>query len=314
MDQMLPRPATPGEALLMQQNTMLFQENCVRSRNEQALYAAWKNAVVENNNLSTLITTLQAQMQELRREIATLAGENEQVGQQEPASTEYYTDEEELAKEMEWIAQHKRNAKKRKMDISCNTPKQSSSEQHQQQPKHEAAKSPKLPPIIIYQVRVYDIIYYIYYLNTKLEQNYIITLLNSGDLKLIVDTEDHYRTASKMLNEAQFILSTYENKQTRPIRVIVKKLHNSFTPEQTVQELRRKVYQIIDAVNSLKWKTKEPLPVFMLTFDRTENIPKMYEITNIGGMRVEITPYRKTKLLPQCKNCQSLGAHQILLS
>jgi len=28
MDQMLPRPATPGEALLIQQNTMLFQENC----------------------------------------------------------------------------------------------------------------------------------------------------------------------------------------------------------------------------------------------------------------------------------------------
>jgi hypothetical protein len=43
------------------------------------------------------------------------------VIQQVPASTDYYTDEEELAKEMEWIVQHKRNAKKRKMDASCNT-------------------------------------------------------------------------------------------------------------------------------------------------------------------------------------------------
>jgi hypothetical protein len=42
MDQMLPRPATSDEALLMQQNTMLFQENCVWLQNEQALYAAWK--------------------------------------------------------------------------------------------------------------------------------------------------------------------------------------------------------------------------------------------------------------------------------
>jgi len=77
-----------------------------------------------------------------------------------------------------------------------------------------------------------------------------------------------------MLNEAQFIWATYENKQTRPTRVIVKKLHSSCTPEQIVQELRRKGYQIIDAVNILKWKIKEPLPVFMLTFERPENIQK----------------------------------------
>ena len=45
----------------------------------------------------------------------------------------------------------------------------------------------------------------------------------------------------------------------------------------------------------------------MLTFDRTENVQKIYEITDIRGMRVEVTPYRKTGLLPQCKNCQSWG-------
>jgi len=77
-----------------------------------------------------------------------------------------------------------------------------------------------------------------------------------------------------MLDEAQFIWSTYENKQTRPTRVIVKKLHSSCTPEHIVQELRRKEYQIIDAVNILKWKTKEPVPAFMPKFDRTENIQK----------------------------------------
>jgi hypothetical protein len=76
------------------------------------LYAAWKIAVEGNNNLNTLIKTLQAQMQELRTATANLTGENVQEGQQEPARTEYYTDEDELAKEMEWIVQHRRNAKK----------------------------------------------------------------------------------------------------------------------------------------------------------------------------------------------------------
>jgi len=66
-----------------------------------------------------------------------------------------------------------------------------------------------------------------------------------------------------MLIEAQFLWSTYENKQTRPIRVVVRKLHSSYTPDQILQELRQKGYQIIDAVNILKWKTKEPLPIFV---------------------------------------------------
>jgi hypothetical protein len=107
-----------------------------------------------------------------------------------------------------------------------------------------------------------------------------------------------------MLTEAQFKWSTYENKQTRPIRAVVKKLHSTCRLEQIVQELRQKEYHILEAVNILKWKTKKPLQIFMLTFDRTENIQKIYEISNIRGMRVKVIPYRKKGLLPQCKNCQ----------
>jgi len=254
MDQLLPRPATPGEALLIQQNNMLFQENYVRSQNEQALYAAWKQAVEENNTLNTLLKTLQTQIQDLHSEGANLKGENKQVRKPELEPIEYHTDEEELAKETEWILQRKGNAKKRKMDTPPTPSTQPIQEQQLQQPSSETTNPIKPPPIIIYQVRDYDTIFN--YLNTKLVHNYKITLQNNGDLKLNVDTADHYRTASKMLTEAQFRWFTYENKQTRPIRVVVKKLHSTCSPEQIVQELRQKGYHILEAVNILKWKTK----------------------------------------------------------
>ena len=45
---------------------------------------------------------------------------------------------------------------------------------------------------------------------------------------------------------------------------------------QIVQDLRQRRYKIIDAVNVMKWKTRDPLPVFMATFYRTENINKIY--------------------------------------
>ena len=99
---------------------------------------------------------------------------------------------------------------------------------------------------------------------------YLYLLLNSEDLKL---NEGHYRTASQML-KATLTWSSHENKQTRPIRVIVKRIHKSCTSDQIVQDLRQRRYKITDKVNILKYKIKEPLSVFMLTFDRTENFKK----------------------------------------
>jgi hypothetical protein len=90
-------------------------------------------------------------MQEMHSEIANLTGENEQEQKQDPANTEYYTVEEEVAKKTEWILQNKRNAKKRKMDTSPSTSNQANSEHPMRQPNFEAAK-PMKPPIIIYQV------------------------------------------------------------------------------------------------------------------------------------------------------------------
>jgi hypothetical protein len=79
---------------------VLFQKNCVRLQNEQALYAAWRQAVEESNNLATLVKTLQTHMQELREELDALTKENMKVSQQVPASASYFTDQDELAIEL----------------------------------------------------------------------------------------------------------------------------------------------------------------------------------------------------------------------
>ena len=61
-----------------------------------------------------------------------------QAEKQESTRTEYFTDEEELAKETEWIVQKKGNTRNRKMDISFTLKWQPNSEQ---QTKHAAAES-----------------------------------------------------------------------------------------------------------------------------------------------------------------------------
>ncbi|KAF5275629.1 hypothetical protein FQA39_LY06741 [Lamprigera yunnana] len=57
----------------------------------------------------------------------------------------------------------------------------------------------------------------------------------------------------------KIISDTYENKQERPIRVMVKNLYRSCKPTKIVDDLRTKGFKAVDAVNKLKWKTKDPL-------------------------------------------------------
>jgi hypothetical protein len=50
--------------------------------------------------------------------------------------------------------------------------------------------------------------------------------------------------------------------------------------------------------------------MFILTFSADNSTNKLFEITSIMGINVEIKPFRKCKLLPQCKQCQAYGHTQ----
>jgi len=76
------------------------------------------------------------------------------------------------------------------------------------------------------------------------------------------------------------------------------------------KNLRDYGFKVIMADNKLSWKEKIPLKMFMLTFDNSEVIGKVYKIKNILGCKVEIQPRRGSKLIPQCKKCQAFGHTQ----
>lgn len=80
---------------------------------------------------------------------------------------------------------------------------------------------------------------------------------------------------------------------------MVKKLHNTCEPQQIVEN------RAVSAVNKLKWRTKQSVSMFVLTFSREEDIYEIYGITDILGMRVEIHPNKSSGLITQCNRCQA---------
>lgn len=223
---------------------------------------------------------------------------------------EFHTDEEELERETEWILQKnkKRNPKKRKAEGS---PEMDSSAQTSNLVKNkskENTKKPKLPPVILSNIsdfnKVQDIM-------SSQGITYEFKLLNNKQLSIKVNSENDYRSLTKAINEASFEWHSYENKATRPCKVIARGLHPSCKPESLIDDLKEQGFKALSAINLMKKKKvndkqiKDPLPLFMLTFDHSEDIKKIFSITHIVRTKVKIEAIKKRKeQIPQCKRCQ----------
>lgn len=299
-------PQTQNEAILMQHNQTLFQENYVRSQNEQILYTEWKkmeqekiNAINEVHNLQVQLNQVMIMNEGLQKKFAELEKRLPKEDETISESVTYQIDEEELAKETEWI--RAKNRKKRKMDTSLTPPQRS---QNVPTPIEKTKKEQTPPPIIIDNIKDFNECHQVI---GKTVNRFQIKIISDSNVKVNVDNIEDYRTLSKQLNECNYSWHSYENKQNRPIKVIVNKLHHTIKPETIVEDLRHRGYKLLDAIPKRSYRTKKPINMFMLVFKHDENVDKIYGITDIQGIRVEILPLRKTRLVPQCKRCQAYG-------
>ena len=120
------QPTTANEAVLLHQNNVLFQENYKRSQNEQVLYNEWQKVLAEKKQLSDMIGEMQLHIAELENKFkaSEVMRNTTTSSNQESTRVEYFTDEDELAEETEWI-----RVKNKSKNLEMNT----SPTLHQQQ-------------------------------------------------------------------------------------------------------------------------------------------------------------------------------------
>lgn len=285
----------------------LFAENFERSQKEQVLYQAWKKGEFEKTCLTKTIMELQQQIYKLNEQVGKIENNHKEI---KTTTTDYETQDEELATDTAWIRiKNKSKSKKRKLNTTISPP--SAPKATEKTPASQPTKKqmPAPPPMIIEGIKSYEDMYETIQNCVPLE-SFKIKLLGKDTIKVNVKDGDKYRDVSKMLCESSFVWHTYENKQIRPIKVMVKNLHNTCKPESIKNYLIAKGFKIIEVVNKRSFKTKLPLNMFMLTFDNEESIKNIYEISYILGCKVEVHPIKTSKLIPQCKKCQSYGHTQ----
>lgn len=277
-----------------------------------------ENAVLTNRvaALEKMVADLTSQLQTERTSIRK---DVESEKKREVIEDDYFTDDEQLAADTAWIRVKnkkknwgERTAKRARTEVSSSdssTPAKEKVVEATNQSKTTTKKIPPPPPIMVSEVNNLNQLN-AEFKKEKMTENISIKKLKDKCFKISTVNENEYRTATKVLEENKILWHTYENKQVRPIRVMVKNLDHSYERKEIKEDLISKGYKIIDVTNKISRKDNKPLDMFILSFEHSENMDNIFKIKKIMNSIVYIEAIRHSRLIPQCKRCQAYGHTQ----
>jgi hypothetical protein len=127
------------------------------------------------------------------------------------------------------------------------------------------------------------------------DENYQTKLMNNSITKVNSSIDYAYR-----------ILTNSENPITHLGSLMIKNLHHSYQSINILRSLKDQGLQALNATAQLKWKTKKPLYMFIVSFNRNTDI-KTFNTKTSSRTAVTVESIRTNKLILQCKICQSFG-------
>jgi hypothetical protein len=220
---------------------------------------------MERSELQQTIEVLKKEIQTMQEELSMF--QKDKCNKQNTPSEEvmeYHTDEEELNQETEWIL--KKNKKRRRhasLEMSSRQQKVDETEQDKQS---NVQKKVRPPPIIVGKVQNYE------KMDNHVKKNNIsnfqTVLLNSGEIKINAEEEKDNRDITRALKQTNIEWYSFENKLTRPIKVMARNIHASFSAEDVMKDLQNKNFAIMDVSQIRSRKDKTLLPLYMLTFEK----------------------------------------------
>lgn len=167
-------------------------------------------------------------------------------------------------------------------------------------------REPKPPPIFIPDVKN------VQSMTRSLEQmvdksEYVYRVLQQDKIRLLPSTADAYRKIVRGLNDLNVSYYTYQLKQDRAYRVVLKHMHYSTCPDALKEEIESHGHKVRNLSNLKNSVTKQPLSVFFVDLEPGPNNKDIYNIQFLLNAKILFEPPNKKKEVVQCKRCQRLG-------
>jgi hypothetical protein len=176
------------------------------------------------------------------------------------------------------------------------------------QPKEKtnSPKNSKPPPIFVYGVTNFNDM--VKHLSTTIEEDqYYCKVQPNGTIKIHVSTPESYRRLVKQLQDDKIIYHSYQLKQERAYRIVIRNLHYSTPTAQITTELEKQGHKVRNILNVKHRATKETLPQFFIDLEPKENNKTIYDMEFLCNMKITVEAPRQKKHIVQCRRCQSYG-------
>lgn len=168
-------------------------------------------------------------------------------------------------------------------------------------------RPPKPPPIFVHGVINYNEMVKQIQDIAEDEQYYTKTLANNV-VKINCSTPDTYRKLVRHFKEKNIYHHTYQLKEERAFRIVIKYLHHSTSIENIKQELFQLGHTVRNIINVRHRITKEPLNTFFVDLEPSDNNKDIYKVTGLQNRIIQIEPPHSNKRnIIQCMRCQQYG-------
>lgn len=126
-------------------------------------------------------------------------------------------------------------------------------------------------------------------------------------IKLSTYNSDSYRKVVKFLQDGKVSFHTYQSKENKPFKVVIRNLHHSTDIQFIKDELFNNGFTIRNISNVQHKQTKVPLPIFFVDIEPAPNNSDIFKLTSLCYTKIKVeTPHPK-KDMPQCLRCQAYG-------
>lgn len=156
------------------------------------------------------------------------------------------------------------------------------------------------------------------YLNSEVEflqlQTYLTAIIGAKHRcmatkkGIVIYTEEptHYRKVVQCLRENNAEFHTFQLKEDKAFRVVIRGLHHSIPPDTIKNELVNLGYNVRNVTNVIS-RDKVKLPLFYVDLEPNKNNSKIFELLDILRCKIAIEEPRQNRQIVQCVRCQRYG-------
>lgn len=117
-------------------------------------------------------------------------------------------------------------------------------------------------------------------------------------------TYTDYNQFIKYAKEHQFPFHLTQQPHERTLKVVIKGLYPTMTPEEVMTELTEVGHEVtrVTQIYSHRWKTL--VPIFLVDLPNNTNSLNIYNTRTLCHCKIKVEEYRKPFMPPQCNKCQ----------